>query len=323
MIKLYHYKGGEPVTIGYGITLALAVGLLIAYSIMVKNKEVWLTMLYICVTVVNLGYLLLSMAKTVEFAIFGNDVAYFGSVFLSMCMLLTIVRLCGFKIKKAHIIVCVSIGAIMFAIIATSGFLPWYYKSVSLEIVGSSAKLVKEYGPLHPVYFIYLLSYFASMIAVIIHSVVKKKIGKPKFAGFIAGIVCSNIIVWLFEKLVSWDFEFLSVTYIISELMLLLLYWMMQDYIPIRDIPKPVFHEKKDINIKEKMDMALSLLTEGDSLSPREMEILKAVLENKKRRNIALEMRLSENTIKTYTRNLYNKLGVSSREELYQRISEK
>jgi len=311
------------VTIGYGITLALAVGLLIAYSIMVKNKEVWLTMLYICVTVVNLGYLLLSMAKTVEFAIFGNDVAYFGSVFLSMCMLLTIVRLCGFKIKKLHIVICIMLGIIMFAIIATSGFLPWYYKIVSLEIVGSSAKLVKEYGPLHHVYFIYLLSYFASMIAVIIHSVVKKKIGKPKFAGFIAGIVCSNIIVWLFEKLVSWDFEFLSVTYIISELMLLLLYWMMQDYIPIRDIPKPVFHEKKDINIKEKMDMALSLLTEGDSLSPREMEILKAVLENKKRRNIAFEMRLSENTIKTYTRNLYNKLGVSSREELYQRISEK
>ena len=186
-------------TIGYGITLALAIGLLIAYLVMVKNKEIWLTMLYICVTVVNLGYLLLSMANTVEFAIFGNDVAYLGSVFLSMCMLLTIVRLCGFKIKKAHIIVCVSIGAIMFAIIATSGFLPWYYKSVSIETIDGSTKLVKEYGILHPVYLIYLLSYFASMIAVIIHSVAKKKIGKPKFAGFIAGIVCSNIIVYATE----------------------------------------------------------------------------------------------------------------------------
>ena len=310
-------------TIGYGITLALAIGLLIAYLVMVKNKEIWLTMLYICVTVVNLGYLLLSMASTVEFAIFSNDVAYLGSVFLSMCMLLTIVRLCGFKIKKAHIIVCVSIGAIMFAIIATSGFLPWYYKSVSIEMIDGSAKLVKEYGILHPVYFIYLLSYFASMIAVIIHSVVKKKIGKPKFAGFIAGIVCSNIIVWLFEKLVSWDFEFLSVTYIISELMLLLVSWMMQDYIPIRDIPKPVFHEKKDTNIKEKMDKALSMLREGESLSARETEILEAVLENKKRKNIALEMHLSENTIKTYTRNLYNKLGVSSRDELFELILKK
>ena len=310
-------------TIGYGITLALAVGLLIAYSIMVKNKEVWLTMLYICVTVVNLGYLLLSMAKTVEFAIFGNDVAYFGSVFLSMCMLLTIVRLCGFKIKKLHIVICIMLGIIMFAIIATSGFLPWYYKSVSLEIVGSSAKLVKEYGPLHPVYFIYLLSYFASMIAVIIHSVVKKKIGKPKFAGFIAGIVCSNIIVWLFEKLVSWDFEFLSVTYIISELMLLLLYWMMQDYIPIRDVPKPALESRgltvqiATMSTEEKLNKVLVNLPEDESLSQRERQILELVLKNKKRKNIAEEMHLSENTIKTYTRNLYGKLGVSSRDELY------
>lgn len=310
-------------TIGYGITLALAIGLLIAYLAMVKNKEIWLTMLYICVTVVNLGYLLLSMANTVEFAIFGNDIAYLGSVFLSMCMLLTIVRLCGFEIKKAHIIVCVSIGAIMFAIIATSGFLPWYYKSVSIEMIDGSTKLVKEYGALHPVYMVYLLGYFVAMIITIIHSVVKKKIGKPKLAGFIAGIVCSNLIVWLFEKLVDWEFEFLSVTYIISELMLLLVYWMMQDYIPIRDIPKPVFYEEKDTNIKEKMDKALSILREGESLSVRETEILEAVLENKKRKNIALEMHLSENTIKTYTRNLYNKLGVSSRDELFELISKK
>lgn len=317
-------------TIGYGITLALAIGLLIAYLVMVKNKEIWLTMLYICVAVVNLGYLLLSMANTVEFAIFGNDVAYLGSVFLSMCMLLTIVRLCGFEIKKAHIIVCVSIGAIMFAIIATSGFLPWYYESVSIEMIDGSAKLVKEYGVLHPVYLVYLLGYFVAMIGTIIHSVVKKKIGKPKLAGFIVGIVCSNLIVWLFEKLVDWEFEFLSVTYIISELMLLLVYWMMQDYVHVKDIPRFTPAETRQLGIdiatmpmEEKIRRVLSFLPDGEVLPPRERQILEAVLENKKRKDIASEMHLSENTIKTYTRNLYNKLGVSSREELFKLLLQK
>jgi two-component system response regulator DevR len=41
------------------------------------------------------------------------------------------------------------------------------------------------------------------------------------------------------------------------------------------------------------------------------------VLQNKKRKEIADELCLSENTIKTYTRTLYGKVGVSSREELY------
>lgn len=310
-------------TVAYSITLFLAVGLLAAYMIMVKKKEIWLTMLYICVTIVNLGYLLLSVSRSVNFAIFANDVAYFGSVFLSMCMLLTIIRLCGFEIKKYHVISCVSAGITMFLIVASVGILPWYYKEVSLEMIGNSAKLIKVYGPLHPVYLVYLLSYFVLMIVTIILSVAKKKIGKPKHAGFISGVVCGNLIVWLFEKLVSWEFEFLSVTYIISELLLLLLYWMMQDYIPIRDVPKQmpesrgVVLQVATMPMEEKVEKSLANIKEGESLSEREREILELILENKKRKDIAESMHLSENTIKTYTRNLYNKLGVCSRDELY------
>ena len=232
-------------TVGYSICLIAAVGLLIAYLLMVKNKEFWLTMLYISIAVVNLGYLLISLASTVGFALFANDVAYLGSVFLSAFMFLTIVRLCGFEIKKAHVITCVSLGALMFAIVASSPMLPLYYKSVDIKMINGAAKLVKEYGVLHPFYMVYLLGYFAAMIGTIIHSVRKKKIGKPRFAGFIAAIVCSNIVVWLFEKLVRWEYEFLSVTYIGSELLLLIVYWMMQDYIPKNEIPAPIVKEKQ------------------------------------------------------------------------------
>lgn len=310
-------------TIGYLISLVFAIGLLVAYLVMVKNKEFWLTMLYICVSVVNLGYTLLSMADTLEFALFGNDVAYLGSVFLSMCMLLTIVRLCGLEIKKAHVITCLSLGAVMFAIVASSGFLPLYYKSVELQMINGSAKLKKEYGPFHSVYLFYLLGYFAAMIATIVISVRKKKIGSPKFAGFIAGVVCSNITVWLFEKFVSWEFEFLAVTYIISELLLLLVYWMMQDYVRRDLIPQPsqsVRTPVVDIStmpMEEKILKILSFLNSGEILTAREREILEMVLQSKKRKEIAEILCLSENTIKTYTRTLYGKLGVSSREELY------
>ena len=310
-------------TIGYLISLVFAIGLLVAYLVMVKNKEFWLTMLYVCVSVVNLGYTLLSMADTLEFALFGNDVAYLGSVFLSMCMLLTIVRLCGFEIKKAHFITCLSLGAVMFAIVASSGFLPLYYKSVELQMINGSAKLKKEYGPFHSVYLFYLLGYFAAMIATIVISVRKKKIGSPKFAGFIAGVVCSNITVWLFEKFVSWEFEFLAVTYIISELLLLLVYWMMQDYVRRDLVPQPsqsVRTPVVDIStmpMEEKILKILSFLNPGEILTEREREILEMVLQSKKRKEIAEILCLSENTIKTYTRTLYGKLGVSSREELY------
>ena len=312
-------------TTGYIICLTATVGLLIAYSLMVKDKEFWLTMLHVCVSVVNLGYLLMSLANTVKFAVFGNDVAYLGSVFLSMCMFLTIVRLCGFKIKKAHVITYVSLGVLMFAIVASSPMLPLYYKSVDIEMIDGAAKLIKEYGVLHPVYLAYLLGYFAAMIGTIIHSVRKKKIGDTRLAGFMAAIVCINIVVWLFEKMIRWEYEFLSVTYIASEFLLLIVYWMLQDYVNKNDLPTYTPAEKEELAVQittmtmeAKLAKVLTFVKEDNPLSMREREILEMVIAGKKRREIADKMHLSENTVKTYTRTLYGKLGISCREELYE-----
>ena len=321
-------------TVGYSICLIAAVGLLIAYLLMVKNKEFWLTMLYISIAVVNLGYLLISLASTVGFALFANDVAYLGSVFLSAFMFLTIVRICGFEIKKAHVITCVSLGALMFAIVASSPMLPLYSKSVDIEMIDGAAKLVKEYGVLHPFYMVYLLGYFVAMIGTIIHSVRKKKIGKPRFAVFIAAIVCSNIIVWLFEKFVNWEYEFLSVTYIGSELLLLAVYWMIQDYVYKNEVPSPIVKEVEVIKeievIKEKQTVVvinsaqkaeminrlLSSLSEGRTLTVKEIEILESLVEGRSRKEIAAEHHVSENTIKTHISHIYEKFEVSSRESL-------
>ena len=310
--------------ITYAIMAIIATVLLIGYCALVRKKEPWLLLLYICVTVVNVGYFLISLSKTVDFAIFANDVAYFGSVFLSMSMLLTIVKLCGFEIKKNLIIALVAIGAVMFAIVATAGILPWYYKEVELVFVDGAAKLKKVYGVLHPTYMLYLLGYFSAMVACIVQSIRKKMIASQRHASLLAAIVFGNIAVWLVEKFIPWNFEFLSVSYLFSEIILLGIYWMMQDYVrldlipqPVQEAPRPAPIDIATMPIEEKILKVLSFLKPGEMLAAREREILELVLQNKKRKEIADELCLSENTIKTYTRTLYGKVGVSSREELY------
>ena len=310
--------------ITYAIMAIMAIVLLIGYCALVRKKEPWLLLLYICVTVVNVGYFLISVSQTVEFAIFANDVAYLGSVFLSMSMLLTIVKLCGFEIKKNLIITLGSIGILMFLVIATSGILPWYYKEVELVFVDGAAKLEKVYGVLHPTYMLYLLGYFFAMVACIVQSIRKKMIASQRHASLLAAIVFGNIAVWLVEKFIPWNFEFLSVSYLFSEIILLGLYWMMQDYVrsdlipqPAAEAPRPVPIDIATMPMEEKILKVLSFLKPGEILATREREILELVLQNKKRKEIAEKLCLSENTIKTYTRTLYGKVGVSSREELY------
>ena len=310
--------------ITYAIMALIAVVLLIGYTVLVRKKEPWLLLLYISVTIVNIGYFLLSVSKTVEFSIIANDISYFGSVFLSMSMLLTIIRLCGFEIKKKLVITLSVIGFAMFAIVATSGILPWYYQEVSLVFIDGATKLKKVYGVLHPTYLVYLIAYFSAMVACIIQSIRKKMIASQRHAVLLTAIVLGNIAVWFVEKFIPWDFEFLSVSYLFSEIILLGLYWMMQDYIRVDLVPPseqkaplltPV--DIATIPLEEKILKIISFLELGEMLATREREILELIFQNKKRKEIADELCLSENTIKTYTRTLYGKVGVSSREELY------
>ena len=310
--------------ITYAIMAVIATVLLIGYATLVRKKEPWLLLLYICVTIVNLGYFLISISRTVEFAIIANDIAYFGSVFLSMSMLLTVIQLCGFSIKKKLVVTLLVIGAVMFAVIATAGILPWYYKEVSLTFVDGAAKLKKVYGVLHPTYLIYLLVYFSAMVACIVQSIRKKIIASQRHAVLLTVIVFGNMAVWFIEKFIPWNFEFLSVSYLFSEIILLGLYWMMQDYVrldlvpqPTQDVARPAPIDIATMPMEEKILKILSFLKPGEILATREREILELVLQNKKRKEIADELCLSENTIKTYIRTLYGKVGVSSREELY------
>jgi DNA-binding NarL/FixJ family response regulator len=53
-----------------------------------------------------------------------------------------------------------------------------------------------------------------------------------------------------------------------------------------------------------------------DPLTVREQEILEVLLEGKSNREIAAELFISENTVKTHVRNIFAKYGVGSRAEL-------
>ena len=315
-------------SIAYAVMFVISLLLLTGYCVFVRKKDIWLFLLFICVAIVNLGYLLMSCSKTLEFALLSNKIAYLGSIFLSMCMLMTIVNLCGIKYKKILPVILIAAGALMFGIVCTTGYLPWYYKEVSIVFVDGATKLKKVYGVLHPSYLIYILLYFSAMVICIFDSVKKKIFASQKQAVLLAAVVFGNIAIWLVEKFVPWDFEFLAVSYLFSETILLGLYWMMQDYVHMNQLEKATDENAENVSagnvtvenmtVEMKVSKVLSSFDVSEELSAREREILALIIQSKKRKDIADELHLSENTIKTYTRTLYAKLGISSRQEIYE-----
>lgn len=305
-------------TITYSVIFALSLLLPIGYYLFVRKNqsEPWLFVLNLFVCVVNLGYLLLSTSKTVEFALTANKIAYLGQVFVPLCMFMIISRLCGFTYQKWVKYMLIGAALVMFAMVLTTGHLDWYYKSVELIQADGAAKLIKVYGVLHPVNLIYVLSYLAAMLAVIGISLKKNKGESQKIAGLMLAVVIGNIGMWIVEKMITWNFEFLSVSYLMSEFVFFFVYWMMQDYIHLRDVPPPSVVLVDSMTGAEKLQTVLQNLPENVVLTAKEKEVLSIVLEGKSRKEISAILHVSENTVKTHLTHLYEKFNVSGREEL-------
>lgn len=315
----------------YGVLFVISILLIPIYLLCVKKRreEFWLLGLVICVSVVNLGYLLISLSNTIDSALLSNKVVYLGQVFIPMCMLMIITKLCGFKFNKGLKGALVFLAFVMFSIVCTTGYTDWYYTNVSIEKYAGATVLHKEYGFLHPSNLIYVALYFLAMVFILIFSFKRNKRTYQKQATIMLIIVLGNILMWLVQKEIPWKFELLSITYLMSAGSFLFVTIMLQDYVHINDIPiySPKEQEKLGVDIltmpmEKKIKKVLYFVKDGELLCTREREILELILANKKRKEIASELFLSENTIKTYTRTLYSKLGVTCREELYSLLLE-
>lgn len=306
----------------YGVAAAIALLLAVGYCTMVRKKENWLLWLYFSIFIANLGYFTLSISTTLEEALLANRLAYLGCVFLPLFMLMTILKVCKLKCSKLWQGVLLAVSTLTFFVSASQGYLPWYYKEVTFSRIEGVVKLTKVYGPLHAMYFIYLLAYFALIIAVICYAARRKKIASYKQAGLLAVVVLFNIAIWLVEQFIHWEFEFLAVSYIVSGLLLLFLYGMIQDYEELLEKTKE--QQQRETATEDaalRPVLTLAEWPELQLLSARERDVLDKMLEDKKRKEIAEELFITENTVKKHTTSIFAKLGVANRGELFEKIS--
>lgn len=319
----YNVSDISSVSVIYGIIAFISLLLVAGYCIMMKKREPWLLVLYIAVLIVNCGYFALSVSKTLEGALFANRIAYLGSVFLPFSMLLTIMDVCRVKYTKATPLVLAAVGTVVFLIAASPGYLDWYYSDVSVNMVNGVAVLNKEYGPLHPLYLIYLIGYFISMIVIIVYSIIKGKISSGSHATILASAVLGNIAVWGIEQIIKLPFEFLSISYIITELFLLMLFVMLQHYELIQSpMPKdvilssPANKAASDSYAEQEPEGYRDFINNLPSLTAQEKNIYELYANDKSSKDIIAELDISENTLKTHNKNIYKKLGISSRKQM-------
>ena len=298
----------------YGATAVLAALLLLGYCTLVHKRQLWFLLLFSSILVVNMGYLALALSPSLGAALWANRVSYLGSVLPPMAMLMILLEGTGLQYEKWLPVALLVICGAVFLVAASPGYLEIYYKSVTMETVNGVTVLRKEYGPWHSLYLFYLLAYFGSMIVLIVRAAVKRTMASGVHAAFLTGAVAVNIGVWLLEQLVHIEFEFLSVSYVISELFMLGLCLLVQEQERLRHRAAaepgpapaasglPVRNEQFELGVL--------------SLTRTERAIFQFYLEGKSTKEVLAALEIKENTLKYHNKNLYSKLGVSSRREL-------
>lgn len=320
-------------TFVYAVISAAALALAGICCVIDKSKDVWLRLFFVAVFICDLGYFLVSVSQTLSEAIAVHRVVFFGSVFMPLLLMMKIMHMCGTKYPQKLPSALVLLGMVMFVGAFVPGTFGLYYTNMTIERVNGVTRLVREFSPMFIVYVLYYVIYSLAMLIAIFRAVRAKRLADPNHAGFLASAVLLNVVVWIVEKLVPSGFEILTVTYLMSELFILFMHMTLQRYglldrePVVDDVPEvPAPEEREPVReghdggmlfSPEWIERVVSTREELSCLSEREKEVLKHILANEKRKEIAEELVVTESTIKKHTSQIYKKLGVTNRIDLF------
>ncbi len=149
--------------------MSLVLTLIYAYG-WNKHYDINLTLTFVLMPVTIYGYVIMNSAETLHAALNGKKLTYIGGCYLILFIMLTVFRLCNVKISKAVTTILLTLSTLVYLSVMTEGYLPIFYKSVSLEERGGELYLVWENAFMHSVFYVMMFSYFFASFAVIIYS---------------------------------------------------------------------------------------------------------------------------------------------------------
>lgn len=332
-----------------GICLLASFIVLTIFIFRFKKKNLWafLSLIFICIAL--MGYLGLSLSNEITKALMSNRISYFGNVFLLPFMIMVLFDICKIKVHKAIPVIMFSLAIIMLIFALTPGYLDLLYKDPTFAIVNGFPKINKEYGPMHLIYIIYIASFAIIFTGISIYALIHKKIPSKKYSILLICIVVVNVLLWLLERFLPYSVEYLSVSYVITEILLLFIYRYLLN-IGAFDLCSVTFSIKDENDTDNTISVTInnvdletvsinsfeslylldtSKLMElidqkfaDHNLTTREKEVVSLILKGYKRKEIADKLFVSEETVKTHVKHIFQKLDIGSKKELKEKATE-
>ncbi len=163
------------------------------------------------------GQLMVALSKSVEMAIFANEIFYFGSAFLPAFLFLSTARLGKVKLPRVIEVASLVYSGVIMLLAITIGKVGIYYADVTLiRHPEGYSTLGKVYGPLHILYPVMLGCYVVGFIWLFARSFKNRNIVSKRVITGASHLALTVIALYALDKVVDTSISLTSVAYVIA-----------------------------------------------------------------------------------------------------------
>ena len=187
-----------------------------------KRFNTFITLIFAFVPIANLGYYYINQASTLNEVVIGIKLTYLGGCFLNLFMVYAIFDLSDINLRKWVRIVLFLCSFFAMLSAFSIGYIPFFYKSLTAELIQGHLVIKKVYGPLHSVYYIQLILYMLICFSVNLYSIRKKNTVSNRIIRLLVLCEISTVLCFFINKLFLKNLELIPLGYNCSIFILLL-----------------------------------------------------------------------------------------------------
>ena len=188
------------------------------YFIKRKYFSTRYTMIFLLAFLSQFCYVLLALSQNVREALIIYKFLYIGGCYLPLAGLLLIFSICKIEPPKWVRFIMLAFTTCIYMLVLSAGYSPLFYKSIDIESENGVTVLVKEYGPLHRLFYLEIGIFLIITIIVLAYGWIKKPNVSRKILAIAAFMQVFSIFSFFLGRLITKDIEWMALADLVDEI---------------------------------------------------------------------------------------------------------
>ncbi len=215
----------------YQVMLAISFLLVLGLVYQWRGRmDITYPLLFALIPVINLGYLTLAEAGELGTAILANKITYIGGCFFQLLYLLSVYSLCKIKLPSKILLALFSLSTALYICVLSIGKSDIFYRKVEMVRENGITTLVKEYGPVHIMFYLVVIGYLIANLGGLIYSIRKRPDASLKHLYLLVGTDILCIVAFFGGRSITRKVELMPIVYVFVEITFLLMGYHLRMY---------------------------------------------------------------------------------------------